>query len=74
MDAGRPTGPQRPKRADRAADTITTPSGAAIRPEVIAYAKTLLAGALVGADTGRLADCLIDIALNEGEWLWPADR
>jgi hypothetical protein len=51
-----------------------TASGAIVRPDVIARAKTLLAARLVGADADRLADRLIEIALNEGEWLWPADR
>lgn len=71
MDARRPAGP---KRAWTSGDIITAPSGAAIRPEMIAHAKTLLAAGLAGNDVHRLADRLIDIALNEGEWLWPADR
>jgi hypothetical protein len=71
MDADRSG---KPKRACRGDDLVIAPSGAALRPEVIAYAKTLLAGGLAGADAGRLADCLIDIALDKGEWLWPADR
>ena len=53
---------------------VIAPSGAVVRPESIAYAKTLLAGGLAGKDAERLADRLIDIALNEGEWLWSADR
>jgi hypothetical protein len=71
MDGWPPDGS---KRGWRLGETVVTPSGAAIRPEMIAYAKTLLAGGLVGRNPHRLADRLIDIALTEGEWLWPADR
>jgi hypothetical protein len=48
--------------------------GAVLRPDVIAYARTLLAAGLPGADAERLANRLIDVALNEGEWLWSVDR
>jgi hypothetical protein len=71
MDRGRPDGP---KRGCRNAEIVIAPSGAVVRPESIAHAKTLLAGGLAGKDAERLADRLIDIALNEGEWLWSPDR
>ncbi len=71
MAGGRPDGP---KRSRWHAESVIASSGAAIRPEMIAYAKTLMAGGLVGRNPHRLADRLIDIALTEGEWLWPADR
>ncbi len=71
MAGGRPDGP---KRGRWHGESVIAPSGAASRPEMIAYAKTLMAGGLVGRHPHRLADRLIDIALTEGEWLWPADR
>lgn len=55
-------------------DIVTTPSGGTIRPELVARGKMLLAAGLVGADSRRLADRLIDLALEEGEWLWTFDR
>lgn len=36
-----------------------------IRPAVVARAEALLAAGVVGADPGRLADTLIDAALND---------
>jgi hypothetical protein len=36
-----------------------------IRPDVVARAEKLLAAGAVGADSGRLADTLIDAALND---------
>jgi hypothetical protein len=62
------------KRAASCRDTVMTPAGALIRPELVAHAKTLLAAGLVGTDMRRLADGLIDVALDGGEWLWPSDR
>ena len=62
------------KRAAHCRDTVMTASGAAIRPELIAHAKTLLAAGLVGTDMRRLADTLLDVALESGDWLWPSDR
>jgi len=50
------------------------PSGAVIRPELVAHAKALLEAGLVGANMRRLAECLIDIGIHEGDWLWPSDR
>jgi hypothetical protein len=55
-------------------DAIVLPSGAVIRPELVAHAKALLEAGLVGTDTRRLAECLIDIGMHEGDWLWPSDR
>jgi hypothetical protein len=54
-------------------DSVQAWSGTVFRPDVIAYARTLLAAGVAGADADRLANRLIDVALNEGEWLWPAD-
>jgi hypothetical protein len=71
MDAERPA---KPKRARQSAESVHAQSGVVLRPDVIAHARTLLAAGLAGADAGRLANRLIDVALNEGEWLWPADR
>jgi hypothetical protein len=64
----------RNRRARLCRETIVLPSGAVIRPELVAHAKALLEAGLVGRDTRRLAECLIDIAMREGDWLWPFDR
>ncbi len=62
------------KRAHVSGETVILPSGAAIRPDLVAHAKTLLQAGLVGKDMRRLADRLVEIAIDEGEWLWPSDR
>jgi hypothetical protein len=71
MDTARPA---KPKRARPSAESAQARVGAVLRPDVIAYARTLLAAGLAGADAERLANRLIDVALNEGEWLWSVDR
>lgn len=62
------------KRASTCRETVTTATGAVIRPDLVAHAKTLLAAGLVGNDARRLAEGLIDVALDDGGWLWPSDR
>jgi hypothetical protein len=71
MDGGPP---YRQKRRPPHTTTVTTASGAHIRPELVAHAQTLLAAGLVGIDLRRLADCLIGLGVNDGDWLWPSDR
>ena len=71
MSATPPSGRKRPSPR---AGTATTPSGVTIRPELVAYGKMLVAAGMVGADVRRLAERLIDLALEEGEWLWTLDR
>jgi hypothetical protein len=66
-----------PRRIAITAHTVKAAKGVAaagLRTDRIAHARTLLAGGALGRDVERLADRLIDLALNEGEWLWPADR
>jgi hypothetical protein len=65
---------RRGKRASMCRETVTTQTGAVIRPELVAHAKALLAAGIVGADARRLAEELIAVALDGGEWLWPSDR
>jgi hypothetical protein len=72
--AARRARPERSRRAHLCRETIVLPSGAVIRPELVAHAKALLEAGLVGANMRRLAECLIDIGIHEGDWLWPSDR
>ena len=63
------------KRRQVLDDTLVTLTfGVTLRPEVVARGKRLLAAGKVGHDVRRLADRLIEHALEEGEWLWTCDR
>jgi hypothetical protein len=70
MSSSRP--PAR-KRAAHAGDALATPVGMRFRPELVAHGKALVAAGLLGTDLQRLAERLVDLAIEEGEWVWIFD-